>query len=311
MGLFPPPTEMKTEVFTEVPREFRATGRISEWGAYNKPGQQLHSFLEGPSFDRAGRLYVTDLAFGRIFRVSSDGKWELIAEYDGWPNGLKIHRDGRIFITDQKLGVLLLDPDSGKTSPFITYFHSEGLKGVNDLFFDTKGRLYFTDQGQSGLHDPTGRVFRVDLETMRMDCLIDNCPSPNGLVMNHEESQLLVGMTRSNDVWRLPFLGDGAVSKVGIFVRLAGGVSGPDGLALDAEGRLFVCDAGQGCVWVFTRFGEPVYRIRACTGGRTLTNMAFGGKDNRTLFVTDASTGSILAAEMDVSGRPMYSHAAA
>jgi gluconolactonase len=40
------------------------------------------------------------MAYGRIFRVSSDGAWELVTEYDGWPNGLKIHRDGRVFITD-------------------------------------------------------------------------------------------------------------------------------------------------------------------------------------------------------------------
>jgi gluconolactonase len=71
---------------------------------------------------------------------------------------------------------------------------------------------------------------------------------------------------------------------------------------------VFICDAGNGCVWVFTQHAEPVYRIRSCTQGRTLTNLAFGGPDNRTLFMTDSSTGTILRIEMDVPGSPMYSH---
>ncbi|MBB5696610.1 SMP-30/gluconolactonase/LRE family protein, partial [Roseomonas pecuniae] len=73
----------------------------------------MDCFLEGPSFDRQGRLYVTDIPFGRVFRISPEGEWEQVAEYDGWPNGLKIHRDGRIFITDYKRGIMLLDPESG------------------------------------------------------------------------------------------------------------------------------------------------------------------------------------------------------
>src|SRR3712207_8550982 len=51
-------------------------------------------------------LYVTDIPFGRVFRISPEGEWEQVAEYDGWPNGLKIHTDGRIFITDYKRGLV-------------------------------------------------------------------------------------------------------------------------------------------------------------------------------------------------------------
>ena len=73
--------------------------RPTAWADINRGGQTIDSFLEGPSFDRQGRLYVTDIPYGRVFRISAEGEWELVAEYDGWPNGLKIHRDGRIFIT--------------------------------------------------------------------------------------------------------------------------------------------------------------------------------------------------------------------
>lgn len=65
-------------------------------------GQLLDFPSSKGSFDRAGNLYVTDIPFGRVFRISPAGEWTLVTEYDGWPNGLKIHKDGRIFITDYK-----------------------------------------------------------------------------------------------------------------------------------------------------------------------------------------------------------------
>lgn len=309
MSLYPPPRELDTTVFTTVPEAFHAAERGSDWVDANKPGQTVNSFLEGPSFDRDGNLYVTDIPYGRVFRISPDGAWTLVADYDGWPNGLRIHRDGRVFIADYKNGILELDPVSGQVAPFLTHWRSEGFRGVNDLMFDRHGRLYFTDQGQTGMHDPTGRVFRYDLDTGELRCLIDTCPSPNGLVLNPEETVLYVAMTRGNAVWRLPILPDGSTSKVGVFTQMAGGVSGADGMAMDTDGRLSVCDAGNGCVWVFSKWAEPVYRIRSCTGGRTTTNLAYGGPDNRSLFVTESDTGTILRAELDVPGRPLFSHA--
>jgi gluconolactonase len=274
----------------------------------NKPGQKVSSFLEGPSFDRHGNLYVTDIPYGRVFRIDVDGEWSLVAEYDGWPNGLKIHRDGRIFIADYKRGILLLDAQRGAVTPFLTHSRSEGFKGVNDLFFDTNGTLYFTDQGQTGQQDPTGRVFAYDLEKDLLTLLINNGPSPNGLVMDLAQRALFVAMTRGNAVWRLPIQREGGTSKVGIFTAMAGGISGADGMALDVQGNLYVCDAGNACVWVFDPHAVPLYRIRSCTEGRTLTNLAFGGKDNKQLFITDSSTGTILVADLDQAGQPMFSH---
>src|SRR5690606_37819119 len=103
---------------------------------------------------------------------------------------------------------------------------AEGFKGVNDLFFAANGDLYFTDQGQTGLQDPTGRLFRLRADG-RLDCLLDNVPSPNGLVMNLEETALYLAVTRANAIWRVPLLRDGGTTKVGNFVQLTGGW-GPD-----------------------------------------------------------------------------------
>mgnify|MGYP006138590267 CR=1 FL=1 len=86
--------------------------RRTEWCDANKPGHQIDSFLEGPSFDCEGNLYVTDIPFGRIFRISPQLEWSLVAEYDGWPNGLAIHRDGSLWISDYRRGLLKLERDA-------------------------------------------------------------------------------------------------------------------------------------------------------------------------------------------------------
>ncbi len=306
MSLYPPPTEMPAEIWTTIPDEFRRTGAVPDWAMGNKQGEPTDCFLEGPSFDRDGNLYVTDIPFGRVFRISPDGNWTLITEYDGWPNGLKLHKDGRIFITDYKRGIMQLDPTSGAVTPVLTNRRSESFRGTNDLVFDSNGVMYFTDQGQTGMHDPTGRVYRYNLETEALDLLITNAPSPNGLVLSPDEKTLYVAVTRGNGVWRVPLLKDGGTTKVSVFVNLAGGVSGADGLAVDEDGRLFVCDAGNGCAWVFTKWGEPVYRVRSQGGGRSTTNIAFGGPGRRDVFITESDTGNILRATMDVAGETMF-----
>ncbi len=301
-SLYAPPEPVETQVFTRIPDSFLDPSRRSCWIDGNKPGQQVPSFLEGPVFDRSGNLYVTDIPHGRLFRVSPERDWRLVAEYDGWPNGLAVHADGRLFIADYKYGILTCEPETGHIAPCVTSIKSESFKGVNDLVFDQNGKLYFTDQGQTGMHDPTGRVFRYDLETRRLDCLIDSCPSPNGLVLNPDETVLYVAMTRGNAVWRLPLHPDGSTTKVSIFAQMAGGVAGADGMAVAEDGTLAVADAGNGCVWTFSRWGEPLQRLMSCTGGRTTTNLTYGGPDNRSLYITESDTGTILMVEMSSPG---------
>jgi len=304
MSFFAPPPELATEVFARLPERLRLARRTI-WSAVNRPGAPLHSFLEGPSFDRAGNLYLVDVPHGRIFRVSPSGEFDLIAEYDGEPNGLKIHRDGRIFIADYKQGILLLDPASGRVTPFLERWRVERFKGVNDLVFAANGDLYFTDQGLTGLHDPTGRVFRHRADG-RLECLVDTVPSPNGLVLNPAENLLYVAVTRANQVWRLPLLEDGGTTKVGVFVQLSGG-GGPDGMAMDEAGNLSIAHVGFGTVWLVSPLGEPLYRIRSAAGLGT-TNLAYGGPDNRDLYIVESESGTILRCRLPVPGKRMYSH---
>ena len=78
-------------------------------------------------------------------------------------------------------------------------------------------------------------------------------------------------------------------------------------MTVDQEDNIVVVAAGYGTVWVFSKFGEPVFWIKSCTGLRT-TNVAYGGEDNRTLFITEGHAGAILQVRLPVPGKKMYSH---
>jgi gluconolactonase len=215
------PPDLPTRVFARVPDQYRIHGRSSRWIDVIRRAP-TDCFLEGPSFDREGHLYVVDVAWGRVFRVSPDAHVQLVTEYDGEPNGLKIHRDGRIFIADFRRGIMLLDPNSGRVTPLLESADAKPFKGVNDLVFASNGDLYFTDQGLTGLQDPTGRLFRLRAGG-KLDLLLDCIPSPNGLVLSADETSVFVNVTRANSVWRVPLLDDGTPYKVGEFIRLSGG----------------------------------------------------------------------------------------
>jgi gluconolactonase len=304
--MFNPPEVISTEVFVELPGEFRQV-RHSPWSNQRRGGKPVHSFLEGPSFDRQGNLYVTDIPFGRIFRIAPDRRVELVAEYDGEPNGLKIRADGRIFITDYANGIMELDPVRGTVESVFGRRYSERFSGVNDLFFARNGDMYFTDQGRTGYQDPTGRVYRMDAAG-RLDCLLQTGINPNGVVTNLDETVLYVAMTNANSVWHFALMPDGGTTAVGNFIQLSGGI-GPDGLALTIDGGLVVGHPGMGSVWVFSRQGEPLYRVKSC-GSDFLTNIAFGDADMKSLYICDSGAGQVLRARLPVAGRPMHSHAA-
>jgi gluconolactonase len=303
MFLLRPPELRDTTLFTRLPDRLRRTGVRSDWADANRGGAPTDSFLEGPVFDAAGNLYVTDIPFGRIFRIDPLGAWEQIAEWAGEPNGLKFLNERELLVTDYRNGLMVCDIASGAVRPFLDRRNSERFKGVNDLCFDSRGNLYFTDQGQTGLHEPTGRLYRLRPDG-RLDLLLANVPSPNGVALSPDERVLYLGVTRANQVWRVPLQGDGSVAKVGAFFT-SYGPSGPDGLAVDRRGRVLVANPGLGVVWVLDHRAEPELVLRSCAGA-SLTNLAFGGPDGSTLYCTESVTGSVLRATLDEPGLPVH-----
>lgn len=306
--MFAPPQEIPLQLYARVPAHLRLEDRVS-WMARRRPGMRIGAFLEGPSFDRAGNLWLVDLAHGRLLRVLSGGEWDVALEYDGQPNGLAIHKDGSVWIADHRKGILKLEPTSGNLTTVLPELPHAALKGPNDLMFAENGDLYFTDQGSTGLHDPTGRLVRIRAGGA-VEVLVDNVPSPNGLVVQRDMRGVFLAVTRDNAVWYVPLLGEEReeVGRVGRFIHLQGGAGGgPDGMAMDADGNLVVAHVMLGSIWVFSALGEPLYRLRTCAGP-LITNAAFGGTDGRTLFVTESSTGSVLSARLPVAGMPLYAH---
>lgn len=299
---FPPPTVIKADVFCRIPDSLRTLDKPA-----SLQGRVRTSCIEGPSFDKAGNLYCVDIVYGRIYRFTPDGAVSQVLRYDGSPNGLKFDRNGIGFIADARNGLMRFDPVAKTVEPFLTKAFGEPFRGLNDLVFDLKGNIYFTDQGQSGLQRPDGRLFKLGVDG-RLEKLLDNVPSPNGLVLNLAEDTLYLAATRGNAVWRVPLhlFEAEAVARVGIYIQMSGG-GGPDGMAMSEAGHLVVAHVGMGAVWIFDKIGVPLYKIETDVGHET-TNVAFGGPEGRTLYITETESGTVLRAQLPFRGKTMYSH---
>ncbi|MBX6376081.1 MAG: SMP-30/gluconolactonase/LRE family protein [Acetobacteraceae bacterium] len=293
---FAPPREIAAvRAFSRLPEALRHPRR-SAWADANATGAALHSFLEGPCFDAAGRLHVVDIPNGRILRLDSPERWEVVAEYEGWPNGMALRpADGALLIADYRRGLLALDPGSGRIAPVLETALTEGFKGLNDLVVHPgDGSVLFTDQGQTGLQDPTGRVFRLRTDG-GLDRLIATAPSPNGIALNRTGTHCYVAMTRSSQVWRFALRpADAMVGKANLFCQLPGGPAGPDGMAVDAADRLWVTNPGHGIVWGLDPRGVPVWRAD-CTGFGLMPTNCCVTPDGATMLVTESASGTILA----------------
>ncbi|GME50556.1 Gluconolactonase precursor [Neofusicoccum parvum] len=322
MNFYPAPPVIEAKIWVRVPDHLRYKGQPTEW----RSGSALPFsgiFLEGPTADSQGNLYLADIPYGRILRIDKHRNATECVQYDGEPNGMAIEGDGFLIVADYKQvrtpldsltpedryrydvneqGLLRFDPSNQSISPHLTRRNLERFKGPNDLVVSSNNELFFTDQGQTGITDPTGAVYRLS-SGGKLDCLVSNGVSPNGLVLSPDERFLYVAMTRANAVWRLPLNADGSTTKAGVFFQSFGN-AGPDGLAMDEEGSLFVCHPSLGCVFVVDKDGIPKARIVSATdgGGRNLTNCTFGGKDNRTLFITDSQEGNVQVVRWHCSG---------
>lgn len=290
---FQPPKIVEASIWSSLPSSFRSP-KENDWARVNKPGQLIDSFLEGPVFDANGNLYVADIPYGRIFRISPNKTWELVIQYDGMPNGLAIDATGNIWIADYKQGLLRLDLSSTSLETVLKGPQNNGDKflGLNDLVFDSKGNLFFTDQGQTGLHNPVGKVYCLEPSGLLHE-ILNNVPSPNGLVFDSSGRFLFVSATRANNVWRMPIFDDYSTGKVGAFQTFFG-ASGPDGLALDVEDNLYVAHASLGGVFKLNKRGELISYIKTPIG-HTVTNLCFT-PDSKSIVMTESSTGHILCA---------------
>ena len=273
-----------------LPENYRHMGEPSAWAKMTRPGEPMHSFLEAAFFDAEANLWLSDVPYGRVFKVSPEGDWSLVHQIDGEPHAMRIAPDGQHIAVDYRHGLIELTGHSD-FKVLSTGLESQPFLGLSDMAYASDGALWFTDSGRTSLSDPKGRVFCLspggDLRLV-LDCV----PYSNGICFSPDGAWVYVSATRANQVWRLssklPAKGQ---PMVGVFLQLSGGL-GPDGLATNEQGWLTVAQAQAGRAYVFDSLGDPIAEVRLPEGLWT-TSVTFHPDDQSKLYIVDAQTGTV------------------
>jgi len=281
-------------VFT-LPEEHRHSGEPSSWAKMTRPGQQMHSFLEAAFFDEDRNLWLSDVPYGRVFRISLTGDWQVVHRIDGEPHAMRIAPDGRHIAVDYRHGLIeLTGPESFDV--LSTGLDGQPFLGLSDMCYGADGTLWFTDSGRTSLSDPSGRVYCL-MPSGELRLLLDCVPYANGICLSPDGAWLYIAATRANQVWRLSTrLPDSGQPMVGTFLQLSGGL-GPDGLACNARGWLAVAQAQAGRAYVYDVLGDPLAEVRLPEGLWT-TSVTFHPDTPNRLYIVEAQTGSVFTSDI-------------
>lgn len=258
------------------------------------------SFTRDESWpSRSGDICATHVdspgATRRLFNTGSDA-------IDGIPAALAFGPDGALYVTDEGHRAILRVGADGTGSRWVDAFEGEPLNGPNDMVFAADGSCFFTDPWGSSQENPIGAVYGRSAtgELHRIDGAM---AFPNGIALRGE--RLFVAETLRSCVWVYDIVGPGAAADRRLYCRQPPvpdvAVYGPDGMAFDSDGNLFVAHFGSGFVFVYDSGGAEADRI-AC-GGANPTNVCFGGADHATLFITVDDTGEMVAVDWSVPGQ--------
>ena len=286
---------VKAQLHTRLPEQHYYDGPPNEWVKMTRPGQGLHSFLEGPAFDTEGALWLADVPYGRIFKVSPSGDWSLAYEYDGEPHGLAFDSDGMLLICDYRHGLLSLDISHQTLKPIVTEINGEAFRGIADLAVSGNGDIWFTEPGRSSLSSPYGRLLRLQAGASAAEAVLDTLPYPNSVTLSPDGGMVYVSLTRANTIWRLRANGPETPPMAGVHIQLSGGL-GPDGLAMHPSGLLAVAQAQAGRAYIFDQLGDLIAQIDTPAGQWT-TAVRFS-PDGQQLLIIEAQSGSIYRADI-------------
>ena len=255
------------------------------------------AFLEGPAFDSQGNLFVSSIFDSRILKITSGKKVSTILKQEGLlPNGIAVHKDGRLLVACMSGKLVALNPD-GTNLTVIEPKYEGCPKVCNDLVFDSKGNLYVTDFTGNNA-EPTGGVYWYSSDFKTMKPVFRNLASANGVALSPDGKVLWVSETCRNQIHRLELLDDGVtinpIAGAGIPYRFAGAPGGPDSLRVDQAGNVYQAIIFQGRVLILNNMGIPVAQvlIPGRDEGKLLrtTNLAFKpGTDQA--YITASGTG--------------------
>ena len=269
-----------------------------------------YGLIEGPVWEDGKGLLFSDVLFGGVFRLNLDGAVETVFEHRRGIGGMALHEAGGLIVSGRNLS---FKPFSGGATVTVSeQDESAGVVGFNDLTTDEAGRIYAGALGASPVFDDgreprAGDLYLVDLDgsarVVARDVQLTNGLgfSPDGATLYHSDS-------RRQIVFCYSVAADGSLGEKRPFVKTSGGA--PDGLAVSADGAVWVALAGGSGVGVYSPSGAQQDFIKIPQP--MCTSLCFGGADRRDLYIVSGSEGSqseragaVFRTRTDVAGLPV------
>lgn len=253
------------------------------------------AFTEGPAADADGNVYFSDVRNSRIHRWSTDGELSTHREDTGRANGLFFTKDGNLLACEGGARrVTLQNLKTGKLSVLADEYQGKKLNSPNDLWIDSEGGIYFTDPrygSMEGLELDGFHVFYIPADRSQpLQLVLDDLVKPNGIIGTADGKQLYVTDPGDKKTYVYDIKGPGKLANKKLFCE-----NGSDGMTLDEQGNLYLT---SGAVVIYNPDGKLIEEIEF---PEAPANVTFGGKDDKTLFVT-ARTG-FYSIPMQVTGQ--------
>ena len=262
---------------------------------FNKDGE-FTSGIEGPAADGNGLVYAVNYKEqGTIGYVNEDAESGLFVHLpeNSIGNGIRINRAGNLYIADYtNHNVLEIDV---KTKKITVHAHNDNMNQPNDLAISSNGDLYLSDPNWK---ESTGNLWKVDTEGHVIQ-LESDMGTTNGIEVNPEENRLYVNESVQRQVWVYDLNKDGNISNKRLFFAFDD--FGLDGMRCDVAGNLYITRHGKGTVAILSPQGEMIQEV--VLKGKQPTNIAFGGPDGKTCYVTMMDRGCFEVFRTNLPGR--------
>jgi gluconolactonase len=243
-------------------------------------------FTEGPMWDPAGFLYVSDETINKIYRVYSDGKKEEVIAL-GDPDGNTFDRRHRLIDCASVLRAIIEVTPDGKYEVLADRFEGKRFNSPNDVIVGPDGAIYFTDPtldlvAGEKQEIPFQGVYRLD-EKGNVRLLTRDLTQPNGLAFSPDGKKFYVDDSERRNIRVYDVNTDGSLSNGRVFGEEPGGKNDgvPDGIKVDTNGNLFA--TGPKGIWVWDAKGNHLGTI---VMPEQPANLTWGEKDYRTLYIT-------------------------
>jgi gluconolactonase len=261
-------------------------------------------FTEGPVWEEAGFLYVSDETINKIYRLHPDGKKEEVIAL-GDPDGNTFDRRHRLIDCASVLRAIIAVTPDGKYKVLADRYDGKKFNSPNDVIVGPDGALYFTDPtldlvAGEKQEIPFQGVYRLDAEG-NVQLLTKDLTQPNGLAFSPDGKRFYVDDSEKRNIRVYDVAADGTLRNGRIFGEEPGGKGDgvPDGIKVDKNGNLFV--TGPKGIWVWDAQGNHLGTI---VMPEQPANLNWGDKDYRTLYI--AATTSVYRLEMKTQGFVPY-----